>query len=189
MNVFYEEESSFKAASVMAENPGSLQVEAISGKRSKIKAANVLLRFEGTLAGFMEQAQTEAETLEADFLWECSGEEEFGFEELAREYYGHAPSAIEAAAVAISLHAAPIYFYRKGKGRYKAAPEDNLKAALAAQERKRLQAEKVAGYVEQLKAQQLPPVFGSKLDMLLSEPEKNALEYKALEEASAGTGL
>ncbi len=189
MNVFYEEEGSFKVASVMSENPGSLQVEAISGKRSKIKSANVLLKFEGSLAGFMDQAQAAAETLEADFLWECCGEPEFGFEELAKEYYGHAPSPVEAAATAISLHAAPMYFYRKGKGRYKAAPEENLKAALAAQERKRLQAEKVAEYVEQLKAHTLPPEFGSKLDMLFYEPDKNTLEWKALDEAVTATGL
>ena len=189
MNVFYEEEGAFKVASVMSENPGSLQVEAISGKRSKIKSANVLLKFEGSLAGFMEQAQAQAETLESDFLWECCGEPEFGFEELAKEYYGHTPSPIEAAATAISLHAAPMYFYRKGKGRYKAAPEENLKAALAAQERKRLQAEKVAEYVEQLKASILPPEFSSKLDMLFYEPDKNSLEWKALEEASIATNL
>ena len=189
MNVFYEEEGHFKVGSVMSENPGSLQVESITGKRSKIKSANVLLKFEGALAGFMEQAQAEAEKLEADFLWECCGEEEFGFEELAREYYGHAPNPVEAAAATISLHAAPMYFYRKGKGRYKAAPTENLKAALAAQERKRLQAEKVAKYVEQLKSHRLPTEFTDKLDMLLYEPDKNALEWKALDEASAATGL
>lgn len=189
MNVFYEEEGSFKVASVMTENPGSMQVESISGKRSKIKSANVLLKFEGSLAGFMEKAQAEAETLAADFLWECCGEEEFAFDELAKEYYGHPPSPTEAAATAISLHAAPMYFYRKGKGRYKAAPEENLKAALAAQERKRLQAEKVAEYVAQLTAHTMPPEFGDKLDMLLYEPDKSTLEWKALDEAAAATGL
>lgn len=189
MNVFYEEEGSFKVASVMTENPGSMQVESVTGKRSKIKTANVLLKFEGALAGFMDKAQAEADTLAADFLWECCGEDEFGFDELAKEYYGRAPSPVEAAATAISLHAAPMYFYRKGKGRYKAAPEDNLKAALAAQERKRLQAEKVAEYVAQLTAHVMPPEFGDKLDMLLYEPDKNALEWKALDEAAAATGL
>jgi exoribonuclease-2 len=189
LNVFYEEEGSFKVASVMTENPGSLQVEAVSGKRSKIKAANVLLKFEGTLAGFMEQAQAEAANLEADFLWECCGEDEFAFEDLATEYYGTKPAPVQMAATAISLHAAPMYFYRKGKGRYKAAPADNLKAALAAQERKRLQAEKVAEYVEQLKAHQLPTDFAGKLDMLLYEPDKNALEWKALDQAAAETSL
>ncbi len=189
MNVFYEEEGSFKVAAVMSENPGSLQVEAVSGKRSKIKSANVLLKFEGALAGFMEQAQAEAQTLEPDFLWECCGEPEFGFEEIAAEYYGSKPSPLQAAATAISLHAAPMYFYRKGKGRYKAAPEENLKAALAAQERKRLQAEKVAEYVGQLKAHKLPAEFGSHLDMLLYEPDKAALEWKALDQAAMETGL
>jgi exoribonuclease-2 len=188
-NVFYEEDGSFKVASVMAETPGSLQVEAVSGKRSKIKSANVLLKFDGALASFMELAQAEAETLESDFLWECCGEPEFGFEDLAREYYGRAPSPIEAAATAISLHAAPMYFYRKGKGRYKAAPADNLKAALAAQERKRLQAEKVAEYVAQLQAHKLPPEFGDKLDMLFYEPDKNTLEWKALDEAATSSSL
>jgi exoribonuclease-2 len=189
LNVFYEEEGSFRIGSVMAENPGSLQVEALTGKRSKIKSANVLLKFEGALAGFMEQAQSQAVTLEADFLWECCGEAEFGFEELAKDYYGHAPNPVEAAATAISLHAAPMYFYRKGKGRYKAAPAENLKAALAAQERKRLQAEKITEYVEQLKAHTLPPDFTAKLDMLIYEPDKNAPEWKALEDASAATGM
>lgn len=184
MNVFYEEDGSFKAASVMSETQGSLQIESLSGKRSKIKAANVLLRFEGTLAHFMDTAGAEAETLDTDFLWECCGEPEFGFEDLAQEYYGHAPSPTEAAAVAIRLHGAPMYFYRKGKGRYKAAPEDNLKAALAAQDKKRLQAEKIEHYVAQLKANALPPEFSDKLDMLFYAPDKNTLEWKALEQAA-----
>ena len=189
MNVFYEEDGGFKVASVMAENPGSLQVEAPTGKRSKIKSANVLLRFEDALSGFMERSQQEAATLETGFLWECCGEEEFGFDELARDYYGRTPAPVEAAAVAIVLHAAPMYFYRKGKGRYKAAPESNLKAALAAQERKRLQAEKIDEYVAQLKAFALPAEFGDKLDMLCYEPDKNTLEWKALDQAAAESGM
>ena len=64
MNVFYEEDGGFKAASVMSDTGGSLQVEALTGKRSKVKSANVLLRFEQPLAGFMEAAQQEAEALE-----------------------------------------------------------------------------------------------------------------------------
>jgi exoribonuclease II len=189
MNVFYEEDSSFKVASVMSENPGSLQIEALTGKRSKIKTANVLMRFEDVLSGFMDAATAEAETLDTAFLWECCSEPEFGFEDLARDYYGHAPSPVEAAAVAIRLHGAPMYFYRKGKGRYKAAPADNLKSALAAQEKKRLQAEKIVEYVSQLKAQQLPPGFEEKLDMLFYEPDKNSLEWKALEQAAAESNI
>jgi len=189
LNVFYEEDGGFKVGAVMADNGSSLQVEAAHGKRSKVKAVHVLLKFETPLAGFMEQAQAESETLDVDFLWECCGENEFGFEELARDYYGHVPTPLEAAATALRLHSVPMYFYRKGKGRYKAAPAENLKAALAAQERKRLQALKVAEYVELLKAHQLPPEFREHLDQLLYEPDKNSLEYKALDEAAHAAGM
>jgi exoribonuclease-2 len=185
MNVFFEEDGGFKVASVMSETAGALQVESASGKRSKIKAANVLLRFESALASFMEAANAEADALEVPFLWECCGEPEFGFEELAKEYYGKAPSAIESAAVAMRLHSAPVYFYRKGKGRYKAAPPDTLKTALAALEKKRVQAEKIQLFVEQLKAKQMPEELSLKLDMLLYEPDKNSMEWKAVEQASA----
>lgn len=185
MNVFFEEDGGFKVASVMSETAGALQVESVSGKRSKIKAANVLLRFEGALASFMEAANAEAENLEVPFLWECCGEPEFGFEELAQEYYGQKASPVQAAAVAMRLHSAPVYFYRKGKGRYKSAPPDTLKAALAALEKKRLQAEKIQIFVDQLKAKQMPEELALKLDMLLYEPDKNSMEWKALEQASA----
>jgi exoribonuclease II len=184
MNVFFEEDGSFKVASIMTEAESSLQIESISGKRSKIKAANVLLKFDGVLQGFMEAAQQEAETLDTEFLWECSADTEFGFEELAAEYYGAKPSAKQAAAIAIKVHAAPIYFYRKGKGHYKAAPEETLKAALAGLEKKRLQAELVTQMAEQLKANALPDSFKSKLDMLLYAPDKNSLEWKALDLAA-----
>ena len=184
MNVFYEEDGSFKVGSVMSENPGSLQIESLSGKRSKIKTANVLLRFDAALAGFMDAAQAEAETLETEFLWECCGEPEFGFEALAKDYYGHAPSPVQSAAVALRLHSAPVYFYRKGKGCYKAAPEETLKAALAGLEKKRLQAEKLLAWVTQLKTSVLPAEFSDKLDMLTYEPDKNTQEWKALEQAA-----
>jgi exoribonuclease II len=184
MNVFYEEDGGFKVASIMSEADSSMQVEASSGKRSKIKTANVLMRFEGSLAGFLETAQAEAETLDTDFLWECSGESEFGFESLAEEYYGGKPSRQQAAAIALKLHGAPMYFYRKGKGQYKAAPEETLKAALAGVEKKRQQAELMQSMAAQLTAKQLPDSFPAKLDQLLYAPDKNAMEWKALEQAA-----
>ena len=185
MNVFFEEDGGFKVASVMTESDSSLQVESISGKRSKIKSATVLLRFESALQGFMEAAQAEADTLDTDFLWECCGEDEFGFEALAKEYYGGKPTSTQSAAIVIKLHAAPVYFYRKGKGHYKAAPADILKAALAGLEKKRLQAEHVAQMVEQLKAHALPESFKSRLDMLFYAPDKNSLEWKALDQTAS----
>lgn len=184
MNVFYEEDGGFKVATIMTEADSSLQIESSSGKRSKIKVANVLMRFEQSLAGFMDAANAEAETLDTDFLWECCGEAEFNFLSLAQEYYGAKPSPLQSAAVALKLHAAPMYFYRKGKGNYKSAPPETLKAALAGQEKKRVQAEYVAQMTEALKLGQLPESFATKLDMLFYAPDKNTLEWKALEQAT-----
>ncbi len=188
MNVFYEESGQFKVATVKTENPGSLQVEAVSGKRSKIKAANVLLNFNEALGSFIELAQAEAETLDTDFLWECCEENEFGFEDLAKAYYGDSPTNVQLAATAIKVHAAPIYFYRKGKGRYKAAPEETLRQAQAAVEKKRLQAIQMAEWVEQLNNKKLPKSFADKADRLIYNPEKNSLEWKAIEEAARVSG-
>lgn len=187
MNVFYEESGSFKTATIKTENPGSLQVETASGKRAKIKTANVLLNFDDALNDFMELAQAEADTLDTDFLWECCEEAEFGFEDLAKAYYGEKPSNIQLAATAIKVHAAPVYFYRKGKGRYKAAPEETLKLALAAVEKKRLQAVQMAEWVAQLNNKQLPDGFADKAEHLIYQPDKNSLEWKAIEEAAASS--
>ena len=190
MNVLYEEDGAIKVANVMSDAGSSLQVETPHGKRAKIKASNVLLRFETPpLAGFMDAADAVAAELDTNFLWECCGADEFMFNELAQDYYGHAPTPVEAAAVALRLHSTPMYFYKKGKGRYKAAPEENLKAALASEEKKRQQAATVASYVSQLSASTLPEAFTPQVvEMLLYRADKNCLEYKALEKACADTG-
>ncbi len=186
MNVFYEEEGAFKVGTVLADNTTSLQVEAPHGKRSKVKAGTVLLRFEQPPPGaFLDEAQTLAEGIDVDFLWQCCGGGEFAYDDLAREYFGHAPNPVESAGVLFRLHSAPMYFYKKGRGRYKPAPEESLKAALAGLERKRQQALQKEQYVGQLSAGKLPPEMESMLATLLYKPDKNSIEWKALEEASA----
>lgn len=148
MNVLFEEDGGFKAGSIMADNDSSLQVEMPSGKRSKIKSATVLLRFEKPSAGtLLEQATPLAEEIEADFLWECVSDGEFSFLDFARDYYGHDPAPVEATAVLLALHAAPVYFHRKGKGRFRKAPADILAAALASLEKKRQQALAIEGWI------------------------------------------
>lgn len=190
MNIFYEESGSFKAGTILTDNTTSLQIETAHGKRSKIKAANVMLRFaQPGLGEFMAEAEKIAEDIDVQFLWECCPPEEFGFEELATEYFGHAPTPVEAAGALIRLHSAPMYFYKKGKGRYKAAPPESLQAALAGAEKKRLQAEQQARYIEQLNAFELPPEFADKLQQILYKPDRNTIEVKALEAACAETHL
>jgi exoribonuclease-2 len=181
MNVLFEDDGHLKAGAVLADNDASLQVEAVSGKRLKIKAGNVLLRFATPgAAEAIADGQKLAAELDPAFLWEASGDEEFGFAELAREYYGGAPTPSQAAAVALLLHAVPMYFYKKGKGRYRRAPPESLKAALASVGRKQREAEQIATWVADLATHRLPEPLRAKLPMLLYEPDKNALEWKAL---------
>jgi exoribonuclease II len=181
MHVFFEDDGAFKAGSVLVDNDTSLQVEAASGKRLKIKAANVLLRFaDPSPSTLLAEAQTCAAGLDPNFLWEVSGEGEFAFSDLAADYFGRTPRPAEAAALALCLHASPMHFYKKGKGRYKAAPPDALKAALAGVERKRREAEQIAAYAQELQTHRLPDALREKLPMLLYLPDKQVLETKAL---------
>ncbi len=190
MNVLYEETGSFKVGAVLAESDTSLQVEAVHGKRSKIKASSVLLRFkEPPLAELMGKAEALAREIDTEFLWQCCGDAEFGFTDLAREYCGHAPSALEAASILIKLQSAPIYFYRKGKGRFRAAPADTLKAALASVEKKRAQEEQVRAWAQELQQGVLPEALRAVLPQLLYRPERNRIETKAMELACEESGL
>ncbi len=190
MNIFYEEDGGFKVGNILADNTTSLQVENTHGKRSKIKSANVMLRFaQPGLAEFMAQAEQVAGDIDVDFLWEASPPEEFNFDVLAQDYFGHAPNPIEAAGALIRLHGSPMHFYKKGKGRYKAAPPDALKSALASAEKKRRQAELQARFTAQLSSFQLPAEFPDKLAMILYQPDRNTIEVKALEAACAAAHL
>ena len=187
--VLFEEDGAFRVGTILAEAGASFQVEAAHGKRSKIKANAILLRFDGqSLSGFMPEAQKLAEPLDPQFLWEVSGAEEFGFDELAREYFGRAPTPQESAAVALALHANPMFFYRRGKGRYQAAPEENLKAALAGAEKKRRQQEQVDAWAAELAARRVPEAIAAKLDTLLFKPDKMSLEWRALDAAANAAG-
>ena len=188
MNVFFEEDGGFKVARVMEDIGTSLQVEAPTGKRSKIKANTVLLRFDSDAAPLMSQAESLAAAIDPDFLYEVCGEAEFSFEELALDYYGHKPSAAEAASCAIKLHAAPMYFYKRGKGRYQKAPAENLHAALASVDRKKREAAEMAVWVDQLTRGEMPEAMRPHINQLLYKPDRNTLISKACEKAVADSG-
>jgi exoribonuclease-2 len=184
-NLLFEEDGGFKAGAVLSATEAAYQVELASGKRSKVKSANVLLRFEQPAPGqLLATAQRDAEAIELDFLWECAPQDEFAFEDLAREYYGRAPTAVEAATILLRLHSAPVYFHRKGRGRFRPAPPEILKAALAAVERKRLQQEKMDAFAAELVAGGAPEPIARQAITLLTRPDRNSVEYKALEQAS-----
>jgi exoribonuclease-2 len=190
MNILFEEDGELKVGAVLAHSPASYQVESPHGRRSKIKAASVLLSYERPGgAELLEQARRFAESLDSEFLWQCCGAGEFGFESLAREYVGREPSAVEAAGVLIKLQAAPVYFHRRGRGRFQAAPEATLRLALASVEkRKRLEAQ-IGEWAEALARFECPPRIAALRDELLYAPDRMKPEAKALERACKQTGL
>jgi exoribonuclease II len=189
VQVLFDEAGEFKLGTILEEKDATLQVEAASGRRAKVKAANVLLRFGGeSLGDLLQRAEAIASDIDASFLWEVSAGAEFGFIDLAADYFGHKPSAVEAIGVAVKLHNSPMHFYKRGKGRYQAAPEENLKAALASVEKKKRQQAQIEAWVEQLKAKQLPDGWLNQVDKLLFKPDRNTLEVKAVEGACEALG-
>lgn len=184
MNIFYEESGQFKVAAIVQKNDATYQVDTQHGKRTKVKANNVFAEFDGDMAAFLENAHAQAADIDTDLLWEVCGEEEFSAEAIAEEYYGHAPTKTELAATLIALYAAPMYFYKKAKGVFKAAPEETLKQALAAIERKKQQDAQIDAWAEALKRGEMPSEIASDLKTILHAPDKQSLTYKAFTKAA-----
>ena len=190
MQLLYEEGGDLKVAAVLGEAPASFQVETQHGRRAKVKAAQVLLMFERPGgAELLEQAKAFAAGLETEFLWQCSRAGEFAFQDLARDYVGREPTPVESAGVLVKLHSAPMYFYRRGRGRFQAAPEETLKLALASVEKKKRQQEAIAVWAAALARGECPAEIAALRDELLYAPDGNKPEAKALEQACRETGL
>ncbi len=190
MHVLHEENGGFKVGTVLAATDAALQVESPHGKRTKVKANAVLLRFDSPApAELLAKAEVLAADIDIDFLWQCCGELEFGFADMAREYFGREATATESAGILLKLHSAPMYFYRKGKGRYRAAPADILNAALEGQEKKRQIQARIDAWAEELGAGRFPEALRPMLQELLYKPDRNKPETKALERACEQTGL
>jgi exoribonuclease II len=189
MYALYEDGGKFHAGRVMSESESSLQIELASGKRVKVKTANALLRFatpepEALLAS----AGAIAADIDLDLAWEFAPEGEFGFAALARDYFGVSTGTVQQAAALLGLFGAPHYFRRLGKGLFKKAPEETVKAALLGIERKKQVAAQVEAWVGDLVAGLCPVPVRDQLYKILFRPDKNAPEYKAVVEAARRTG-
>ena len=190
MQLLYEEDGELKVGAVLAQAPASFQVESPHGRRSKVKASSVLLSFERPSgAELLASAREFAGGLDTAFLWECSATREFGFQELAREYVGREPTVVEASGILVKLQSEPMYFYRRGKGRFQAAPEQTLKLALAGLEKKKRLQDSIASWAERLARFECPAEIAGLRDELLYAPDRNKAETKAFEQACKQTGL
>ncbi|HWH72879.1 MAG TPA: ribonuclease catalytic domain-containing protein [Methylibium sp.] len=185
MYALFDDAGKFLAGRVMSESEASMQVELDSGKRVKVKAANVLLRFEQPApAELLARAQALAAEIDPALVWEVAPDEEFGFDDVAREYFSAKADAPQRAAALFRLFDTPHYFHRRGKGRFRKAPEDVLKQALVAIERKAQQAAQIEAWAVELAAGSCPAPIRDQLYKILFKPDKNGPEYKAVVEAA-----
>ncbi|RUP24283.1 MAG: RNB domain-containing ribonuclease [Curvibacter sp.] len=188
MYALFDEAGKFQAGRILSEADSSLQVELESGKRVKVKAANLLLKFDKPApAELIAQAQAAAEGIELELAWEFAPEEDFGFAELARDYFSDQATLVQQTAALFRLHEAPHYFRRAGKGRYKKAPAEIVQQALAAIEKKKLLLQQIADWAAELGRGECPQPIRDQLYKILFRPDKNAPEYKAVVEASRAT--
>ena len=185
MYALFEDGGRFLAGRVMSESDTSTQLELDSGKRVKLKAAQVLLRFAAPApAELIARAQALASDIDLDLAWEFAPEAEFGFADLARDYFDASAGAEQQAAALFRLFEAPHYFRRLGKGLFKKAPEDTVKAALLGIERKRQQALQIEQWAQALAQGECPAPIADQLYRILFKPDKNGPEYKAVVEAA-----
>ena len=185
MYALFEDAGKFLAGRVMTEAENSAQIELESGKRVKVKAANVLLKFEQpTPAALFASASALAQDIDLDLAWEFAPDTEFGFADLARDYFEASAGAEKQAAALFRLFEAPHYFRRLGKGNFKKAPEEIVKAALLGIERKKQVAAQIDAWATELVAGTCPEPIREQLYRILFKPDRNAAEYKAVVEAS-----
>ena len=185
MNALFDDAGKFHAGRVMSEAESSVQVELDSGKRVKVKSANVMLRFDKPApAELMAQAQALAAEIDLDLAWEFAPDSDFSFADLAREYFDAKAGPDKQAAALLCLYDAPHYFRRLGKGLFKKAPEEIVKAALLGIERKKQVAAQIDAWAAELVQGQCPAPVREQLYRILFKPDKNGPEYKAVVEAS-----
>ena len=188
MYALFEEAGKFLSGRILSEAESSAQIELESGKRVKAKSAHILFKFEKPSPNeLITQAQALAQTIELDLAWEFAPEDEFGFADLAREYFSSQASLVEQAAALFRLYEAPHYFRRAGKGRFKKAPAEILQQALLAIEKKKQIQQQIEAWASELAQGTCPQPVLSQLYKILFKPDKNGPEYKAVVEASKAT--
>ena len=188
MYLLFEEGSQLSLGKILSQQNEHYQVETSHGKRIKVRAKDILEKFsEPKPEQVMDEAQALQKEIDPEFLWEVAGTEEFAVADLAKEYFGGSASVVQIVALLMQFQMTPFYFHKKGKGIYRCAPKELVEAALKGLEKRRLQDALKEEYIEQLKNNQLPDALKKLLPALLYKPDKNSVEYKALEAAALAT--
>ncbi len=187
MFLFFEEDGTFKVGTVLSQTGNAYQVELVTGRRTKVKGGHVFFSFETPAANqVMALAQEIAAEMDVNFLWEVAPEGEFQFETIAKDYFGESATVVQRVATLLVLHDNPVYFHRKGRGNYRRAAEEILKAALAALEKKRLAEEQRKAWVRQMVDEgTVPEAIAAQAIQLIISPDKNTTAWKALSDAAS----
>ena len=188
MYALFEDAGKFQTGRILSEAESSAQIELESGKRVKVKAAHLLIKFDKpSPADLMREAQAVSATIELDLAWEFAPEDEFGFADLAREYFSAQATLTEQTAALLRLFDAPHYFRRAGKGRFKKASADVIQQALAGIEKKKQLQAQIEAWAAELAQGTCPAPIQTQLYKILFRPDKNAPEYKAVVDAARAT--
>ncbi|NBX53773.1 MAG: RNB domain-containing ribonuclease [Betaproteobacteria bacterium] len=190
MYALFEEAGKLLTGRVLSEAEASAQIELETGKRVKVKSAQVLIKFDQpSPVDLMRESGALSQTIELELAWEFAPVEEFGFADLAREYFSAQASLGQQTAILLRLFEAPHYFRRAGRGRFKKAPAEVVQQALLAIEKKQQQLAQIDAWARQLGEGQCPPQVLAQLYKILFKPDKNAPEYKAVVQAARATQL
>jgi exoribonuclease-2 len=186
MYAMYDESGKAQGGRILSESEATLQLELDSGKRVKIKLAQLLAKFDKpSPAALVQGAQALVASFDLNLAWEFAPEGEFSYVELARDYFSASAGLDQQLACWLALTSAPHYFRRAGKGGFfKKAPQEQVQAALAGLEKRRLQNLQIEEWTAELVAGRCPEPLLAQIDKLLFKPDKNGPEYKALVQAA-----
>jgi exoribonuclease-2 len=190
MYALFEESGKFLAGRILSQTDASAQIELDSGKRVKVKTSHVMVQFEKpSPAELIAAAQKVQITIDPALAWEFAPEEEFGFTDLARDYFNDRATVEQQVAALFCLFETPHYFRRAGKGRFKKAPTEIVQLALIAIEKKKQQLLQINDWAVSLGNGICPEPIRLQLYKILFKPDKNTSEYKAVVEAARTTKL
>jgi exoribonuclease-2 len=186
MHGLYDDSGKLQGGRILSEADATLQIELESGKRVKVKQAQLLAKFDKPApAVLIQAAQSLAEGFDLDLAWEFAPEGDFAYADLARDYFSADAGLEQQLACWLALTGAPHYFRRAGKGgQFKKAPQEQVQAALAGLERRRLQTLQIEQWTAELVAGRCPDALQAQIYKLLFKPDKNGPEYKALVQAA-----
>ena len=192
MFAIFEDGGKFLGGRILSEAETTAQIELESGKRVKVKRAQIVLSFDKpSPAELLQEAGQLATEVDVQLLWEFAPENEFSFQDVAKDYFQDPATLVQQAATLLALFQAPHYFRRAGgvKGCFKKAAADVVQQALAAIEKKARMQAQIDEWADALAHGSTPQPIQDQLYKILFKPDKNAPEYKAVVQASKATRL